>query len=64
MAEGVIHWWNVDRGWGFVRAERGPDVFVHHAALDDDCDLRAGDRISFDAVPGYVGTVASNISRL
>lgn len=57
-----VLWWNVDRGWGFLRTVKDGDIFVHHAALEDDAtDLRRGALVEFDPVPGTVGTVAANV---
>lgn len=64
MTSGTIIWWNVDRGWGMARPDCGADIFVHHAALADDADLRRGDRVQFESVPGYIGMVAANVERL
>lgn len=61
---GVIRWWSPDRGCGMARPENGPDVFVHHSALADDGDLRPGQTIEFDIIPGYVGAVAANVHRI
>lgn len=58
---GTIRWWNCDQGWGFAQVEGDADVFVHFLALEDDQDLRRGQRISFDLVPGQVGSTAANV---
>jgi len=34
MAEGTVKWFNDSKGFGFIEREDGPDVFVHHTAID------------------------------
>lgn len=60
---GRIRWWNVDRGWGFAQVESHPDVFVHHAAVEDDGDFRPGDMVVFQVGEGTVGPVGLRVRR-
>lgn len=64
---GVVQFFNVQRGFGFVRPDNGDrDVFLHITAVRA-ADLAAppseGDRLSFDAIPGRGGKLqAINIA--
>jgi cold shock CspA family protein len=53
MAHGEILWFDVARGFGFIRPDMGPkDVFVHVSALAEARTdaLPAGARVEFELV--------------
>lgn len=51
------------RGFGFISAEDGSEVFFHHSALQDvNFDtLEEGDSVEFDLEKGYRGARAVNV---
>jgi len=52
------------KGFGFIEQEDGPDVFVHHSAINADGfkSLDEGDRVSFDIEQGQKGPAAANVT--
>jgi len=63
---GTVKWFNDAKGFGFITREKGPDVFVHHTAIQSEGfrSLSEGDRVQFDVVQGPKGAQAANVRRL
>ena len=63
---GVVKWFNADKGYGFIRQEDGPDVFVHYSAIQGAGfrSLEEGERVEFEITEGQKGKQASNVIRL
>lgn len=66
MAEGTVKWFNNAKGFGFIEYEGGPDVFVHHSAIQSTGyrSLEDGQRVEFDVVEGPKGLQAQNVRPL
>ncbi|HEX5727688.1 MAG TPA: cold-shock protein [Longimicrobiaceae bacterium] len=66
MATGTVKWFAQDKGYGFITQDDGPDVFVHHTAVQGNGfrTLEQGERVEFDVVQEPKGLKAANVVRL
>jgi cold shock protein len=66
MTKGTVKWFNESKGYGFITAEDGTDVFAHYSAIQTNGfkTLAEGDSVSFDVLPGDKGPKASNITKI
>jgi len=64
MINGTVKWFNAHKGFGFIEQENGPDVFVHHSAINATGfkSLSEGDQITFDIEQGNKGPSAQNVT--
>ncbi len=63
---GKVKWFNDSKGYGFITRESGPDVFVHHSAIEGDGfrTLAEDQEVEFEVVQGAKGLQAQNVVKL
>ena len=63
---GTVKWFNNQKGYGFISAEQGNDVFVHYSGLNMEGfkSLDEGAEVEFDVVNGAKGPQATNVTKL
>ena len=66
MAKGKVKWFSNQKGYGFITAEDGKDVFVHYSAVKGDGykSLNEGDEVEFEVTQGPKGDQATNVTKV
>ena len=64
MEIGSVKWFNNAKGWGFIAAPDGSDVFVHYTQIMGDGyrTLREGQLVHYDLRSGPRGQFAENVT--
>ncbi len=65
MALGTVKWFNDAKGFGFIRQDNGPDVFVHYSQIIGDGfrTLEEGQPVEFEIKEGPKGLLAERVTR-
>ena len=63
---GTVKWFNAEKGYGFITAEDGTDIFVHYTAIQGEGfkTLDDGQEVSFEVTQSDRGPQASNVVKL
>jgi len=61
--QGTVKWFSDQKGYGFIARDGGPDVFVHHTAIQMTGfrTLKEGEMVSYDLLEGNKGLQAVNV---
>ena len=64
---GTVKFFNEAKGFGFIRQENGPDVFVHFQSIVDEGGFRTlaeGQKVEFEVEQGKKGPEAKKVKGL
>ncbi|RSM63199.1 cold-shock protein [Amycolatopsis sp. WAC 01376] len=63
MTQGIVKWFNAEKGFGFLAQEDGPDVFVHYSEIDGNGfrSLDENQRVEFVVSQGAKGPQATGV---
>jgi CspA family cold shock protein len=60
MKKGTVKFFNETKGFGFIKAEDGEEIFVHVSGLKN--EIQENDEVTFDVERGKKGLNAVNVS--
>jgi len=64
---GSVKWFDNERGYGFISANEGNDVFLHHSQVKEkgnNKDIHEGEALTFDIVEDQKGPTAINVQKV
>jgi cold shock protein len=64
--QGLVKWFNNNKGWGFIAPEAGgEDIFVHYSEIHGDGfkTLKEGEKVNFELTQGEKGLYAKAVTR-
>ena len=61
--KGTVKFFNEMKGFGFIAADDGKEVFVHQSALEEGVTIRENDSVTFDVEEGDRGPKAVNVKK-
>ena len=66
MANGIVKWFSVRRGYGFIEKEDGTEIFVHYSEIKMPGFkvLSSNDKVSFDIERSDRGSKAINVLKI
>ncbi|ELS03228.1 cold shock protein [Xenococcus sp. PCC 7305] len=64
MPQGTVKWFNVEKGFGFIKPDEGDkDLFVHHSEIQGQT-LNDGDKVEFGVGEGRKGPCAIEVKKI
>ncbi|WP_028829669.1 cold-shock protein [Proteocatella sphenisci] len=66
MKQGIVKWFNAEKGFGFISVEGENDIFVHFSSIQTDGfkSLDEGQAVEFEIVQGERGPQAANVTKI
>lgn len=60
MKRGTVKFFNETKGFGFIKAENGEEIFVHVSGLKN--EIQENDEVTFEVEKGKKGMNAVNVT--
>jgi cold shock protein len=63
---GKVKFFNESKGWGFIKQDDGPEVFVHYSNIQAQGfrTLKENDEVEFELSEGAKGPQATNVTKV
>jgi CspA family cold shock protein len=63
---GTVKWFNEAKGYGFIRRDDGPDLFLHYTNIVGSGfrTLKEDDTVEFEVSEGPKGLQATNVTKV
>ncbi|MGQ9920998.1 MAG: cold-shock protein [Desulfobacca sp.] len=63
---GKVKFFNESKGWGFIKQDDGPEVFVHYSNIQAQGfrTLKENDEVEFELSQGAKGPQATNVVKI
>jgi cold shock protein len=63
---GKVKFFNESKGWGFIKQDDGPEVFVHYSNIQAQGfrTLKENDAVEFELSEGAKGPQATNVTKV
>ncbi len=64
--KGKVKWFNDEKGYGFINAEDGKEIFVHFSSIiaEGHRTLNEGDDVNFEIAESEKGLQAKDVQKL
>lgn len=65
MERGTVKWFNNEKGYGFIKRDAGPEVFVHYRSIEMEGfkKLKTGETVEFEVQETPRGIQAVHVTK-